>query len=134
MIVRKEIFIKWSDMGQYSNDEFLDALEVISSTIRKCEKIMPKFGERTSQNTLLKHRIKAMYISKTLIIKDGEIERYSKEELIDELKPIRSVISKCETGQKKHEIETPPYKRFQKIIEAMNISKSLITDEINKRE
>jgi len=32
-----------------------------------CEKIQPKFHEGTSQHTLLKNRIKALYISKALI-------------------------------------------------------------------
>lgn len=120
-------------MRKYSRDEFSDALQVVSSTISKCEKIMPKFAEGTSQYTLLKNRIKAMYISRALITEDREIERYSKEELIDALKPVASVISKCKTGQRKHEMEAPQYKRFQKIIDAMNISKTLITDEISKR-
>ena len=120
-------------MGKYLGDEFSDALQVVSSTISKCEKIQPKFAEGTSQYTLLKNRIKAMHISKALITEDGEIERYSKEELFDALKPVASVISKCETGQKNHEIETLQNKRFQKIIDAMNIAKSLIADEISKR-
>jgi hypothetical protein len=109
------------------------ALIVISNTISKCEKIQPKFIEGTSQNTLLKNRLKAMYISKSLITEDGKIKRYSKQELINALKPVESIISKCENGQKKHEISTPIYKRLQKIIDAMNIAKSLITDEISKR-
>src|SRR5665647_43934 len=110
-------------MGKYSRDEFSDALQSVSSVISKCEKIQPKFAEGTSQYTLLKNRIKAMYISRSLIIEDLEIDRYSKEELLDALKPVASVISKCVTGQNKHEMEAPHYKRFQKIIDAMNISR-----------
>lgn len=120
-------------MGEYSTDEFSDALKVVSSIISKCEKIQPKFAEGTSQNTLLKNRIKAMYVSKALLAEDGEIERYSKEELFDALKPVASVISKCESGQRKHEIEAPQYKRFQNMIDAMNMAKSLIAEEICKR-
>ncbi len=120
-------------MGKYTRDEFSDALEVVSSTISKCEKIQPKFAEGTSQYTLLKNRIKAMYISKALITEDSEIERYSKEELINALKPVASVISKCETAQRKHDLESFHYKSFRKIIDAMNIAKSLIADEISKR-
>jgi len=120
-------------MRKYTRDEFADALQVVSSTISKCEKIQPKFAEKTSQYTLLKNRIKAMYISRALITKDSGIERYSKEELADALKPVASVISKCETGQRKHAMGAPQYKRFQKIIDAMNIAKTLITDEITKR-
>lgn len=120
-------------MEKYAGDKYSDTLQVVSSTISKCEKMQPKFPEGTSQHTLLKNRIKAMYISKALITGDREIERYSKEELTDALKPVASVISKCETGQRKHKIEAPQYKRFQKIIDAMNIAKSLIEDEIGKR-
>ncbi len=120
-------------MGNDSGDELSDALQVVLSTIQKCEKIQPKFAEGTSQHTLLKNRIKAMYISKALILGEIEIERYSKEELLNALKLVASVISKCETGQKKHAKEAPQYKRFQKIIDAMNISKTLITAEISKR-
>ena len=118
---------------KYRREELGEALQIFSSVINKCEKIQPKFAEGTSQNTLLKNRIKAMYISKALITEDAEIERYSKEELTNALKPVASVISKCETGQRKHEVEVPQYKRFQKIIDAMKISKSLIADEISKR-
>ncbi|WP_242852631.1 hypothetical protein [Acetobacterium bakii] len=60
--------------------------------------------------------------------------RYSKEEMIDALKPVLSVISKCETGQRKHQMDAPQYKRFRKIIDAMTIAKSLIIDEISKRD
>ena len=120
-------------MEKYTREEFSEALQVVLSTISKCEKMQPKFAKGTSQHTLLKNRIKAMYISKVLIADGGEVEQYSKEELIDALKPVTSIISKCETGQRKHEMDAPQYKRFQKIIDAMYISKTLITDEISKR-
>ncbi len=120
-------------MRKYTKDEVSHALQVVLSTISKCEKIHPKVAEGTSQHTLLKNRIKVMYISEALITEDREIERYSKEELIDALKPVESVISKCETGQIKQEMKAPQYKRFQKIIDGMNISESLIADEISKR-
>lgn len=121
-------------MRQYSRDEIVNALQIVSSTITKCEKIQPKFAVGTSQHTLLKNRIKAMYISRTLITEDNEIVKYSKEELNDALKPVVSIINKCETGQRKHDMEAPQYKRFQKIIDAMNISKMLILDEISNRD
>lgn len=120
-------------MREYSIDEFSNALQVVSSTISKCEKMQSKFVEGTSQYTLLKNRIKAMHISKALITKSCEIERYSKEGLVEAIKPVDSIISKCETGQRKHVIEALQYKRFQKIIDAMNVAKSLIANEISKR-
>ncbi|APQ97840.1 hypothetical protein [Clostridium botulinum] len=120
-------------MDKYTEEELIEALRVISSTISKCEKIQPKFAEGTSQHTLLKNRIKAMYISKSLITYENVMDKYTKEELIEALRPVSSVISKCEKAQLKFEEGTSHYKRFKNIIKAMYISKSLIIDEISKR-
>lgn len=89
--------------------------------------------EGTSQHSLLKNRIKAMYISKSLITDENIIDKYTKEELIEALRPVSSSIGKCEKAQSKFAEGTTNYKRFRNIIKAMYISKSLITDEINRR-
>jgi CxxC motif-containing protein len=123
-----------NNMEEYASDELSNALQVVTSTMSRCEKMQPKFAEGTSQSTLLKNRIKAMYISKALITGGCEIKRYSKEELMSALKPVESVISKCESGQRKHEVDAPQHKRFQKMIDAMDISKRLLLNEINKRD
>ncbi|MBD5637805.1 hypothetical protein HYI18_04150 [Clostridium botulinum] len=120
-------------MDKYTKEELIEALRVVSSTISKCEKIQPKFEEGTSQHTLLKNRIKAMYVSKSLITDENVRDKYTKEELIEALRPVSSVISKCEKAQLKFEEGTSNHKRFKNIIKAMYISKSLITDEISKR-
>ena len=54
-------------MDKYTGEELEEALQIVSSVISRCEKAQPKFVEATSQHTLLKNRIKAMYISKLLI-------------------------------------------------------------------
>ena len=120
-------------MIQFTCEEISTALQVVSSTIDNCEKIQPKFAEGTSQYSLLKNRIKALYISKALLNKSNEIEKYSVKDLIDSMKPVDSIIRKCNMGQRKHDIEALQYKRFQKIIDAMNVAKTLIADEINNR-
>jgi len=120
-------------MDKYTKEELIETLKVVSSTISKCEKIQPKFAEGTSQHTLLKNRIKAMYISKSLIIDENVMDKYTKQEMIEALRPVSSVISKCEKAQLKFEEGTSHHKRFKSIIKAMYISKSLITDEISKR-
>lgn len=121
-------------MEKYTKEELVEALQVVSSTISKCEKIHPKFKEGTSQHTLLKNRIKAMYISKSLITNENIIDKYTKEELIEALGPVSSIISKCEKAQLKFEEGTSHHTRFKKLIKAMYISKSLITYEIGKRD
>jgi hypothetical protein len=119
-------------MDKYSREELEEELRVVASTISKCEKAQLKFEEGTSQHTLLKNRIKAMYISKALIEDENVMDKYSREELIEALRPVSSVISKCEKAQQKFEEGTSHHTRFKKIIQAMYISKALITDEINK--
>lgn len=118
---------------KYTGQELIESLRVVSSTISNCEKIQLKFAEGTSQHTLLKNRIKAMYISKSLITDENVVDKYTKEELIESLRPVSSIISKCEKGQLKFAEGTSHHTRFKNIIKAMYISKSLITDEINKR-
>ena len=121
-------------MEEYTKEELAEALRVVSSTISNCEKIQPKFHEGTSQHTLLKNRIKALYISKSLIADEDIVNTYTKKELKEAIAPVSSIISKCEKAQLKFAEGTSHHTRLKSIIKAMYISKSLITDEISKRE
>jgi hypothetical protein len=120
-------------MDKYTREELVDVLGVVSSTISNCEKMQIKFAVGTSQHTLLKNRIKAMYISKSLISDENVADKYTKEELIEALRPVSSIISKCEKAQLKFAEGTSHHTRLKGIIKAMYFSKSLITDEISKR-
>ena len=86
-------------MSQYRREDLIEALQVVDSTIKNCEKMQPKFEEGTSQHTLLKNRIKALYISKLLIENQNVMDKYTKEELIEAIRPVSSIISKCEKAQ-----------------------------------
>ncbi len=121
-------------MGKYIREELVDALKVVSSTINNCEKAQLKFVEGTSQHTLLKNRLKALYISKSLITYEDSMDKYTKEELMEALPPVVSIISKCEKAKLRFEDGTSHHTRLKNIINAMYISKSLIADEINKRD
>lgn len=54
-------------MNQFTTEELNEALRAVNSIIQKCEKAQEKFPEGNSQHSLLKNRLKAMAISKTLI-------------------------------------------------------------------
>jgi molybdopterin-binding protein len=120
-------------MGKYTGEELIEALNVIYSTINECEKMQLKFAEGTSQYTLLKNRIKAMYISKLLITDGNMMDKYTTQELIEAIRPVTSIISKCEKAQLKFADGTSHHSRLKNIISAMYISKSLITHEISRR-
>lgn len=65
-------------MDNYTKEELEEALQIVSSAISRCEKTQPKFVEGTSQHTLLKNRIKAMCISKSLITDGNVMDKYTK--------------------------------------------------------
>jgi hypothetical protein len=58
-------------MNTYTKEELMEALRAVDSVIHKCEKAQEKFPEGNSHHTLLRNRLKAMYISKVLI--EGEL-------------------------------------------------------------
>lgn len=119
-------------MEKLTSDELAEVLKVVSSTIDNCEKMQPKFACGTSQYTLLKNRIKALYIAKLLLTTQNVIDKYTKDDLINSLPPISSIISKCEKAQLKFAVGTPNNIRLQKIIKTMYIAKALISNEIDK--
>lgn len=62
----------------YEQKELQEALRSIQSTIGKCEKVLPKLREGTSQHTLTIRRVKALQIAVTLITRELE-DVYGKE-------------------------------------------------------
>ncbi len=121
-------------MDRYTREELQETLRMVTSTISKCEKAQLKFAVGTSQHTLLKNRIKAMYIAKSLLENENIKDKYTKDELIEALRPVTSIIKKCEKAQLKFAVGTSHHTRFRNIINAMNISLFLIEEEINKSE
>ena len=65
-------------MNTYTETEKEQALGVIESVVGRCEKVWPKFAEGTSQHSLLKNRIKALYIAKALISGEEKRDGYGK--------------------------------------------------------
>ena len=115
-------------MKEYTNKQIEDTLNVIESTIRNCEKMQPKFKEGTSQLSLLRNRIKALYISQALI--KNQKHNYTQEELLKSVAPVNSIINKSKKAMINAKEGTGTYTRLKKIIDAMTISLSYIQDAI----
>ncbi len=115
---------------EFSKEELENAISLLSSTIINCEKMKLKFLEGTSQHSLLKNRIKALYISKALLSGD-KTTSYTSKDLKEALPPIVSIINKTTKAQSKYEKGSSQFNRFQHIIQAMLISKTLIESQIN---
>lgn len=115
---------------EFSKAELEKAISFISSTIINCEKMQLKFSEGTSQHSLLRNRIKGLYISKALLSSDKTVN-YTRNELRECLPPIVSIINKTTKAQSKYEKGNSQFNRFQHIIQAMLISKTFIECQIN---
>jgi hypothetical protein len=57
---------------EFGKEDLEKARSIISTTITNCEKAQIKFSEGTAQHSLLKNRIKALSISKSLLLGDSE--------------------------------------------------------------
>ncbi|MBZ2174332.1 hypothetical protein K8M07_03620 [Schnuerera sp. xch1] len=115
---------------EFKKEELGKAISLLSSTITKCEKMQLKFSEGTSQHSLLKNRIKALYISEALLTGDKTIN-YTSKELREALPPVVSIINKTTKAQSKYEKGTSQFNRFEPLIQAMLISKAFIESQIN---
>lgn len=57
-------------MEQITKEELQEALRAIASMIYKCEKVQEKPTLGASQRTLLKNRLKALYIASSLVTRE----------------------------------------------------------------
>jgi len=115
---------------EFGKEDIEKAISVISTTIANCEKAQMKFSEGTSQHSLLRNRIKALNISKSLLSGDKAIKHTNKG-LRDALPPIVSIISKTTKAQSKYDKGSSQFNRFEPLIQAMLISKAYIEKELS---
>ena len=115
-----------------SKKEDLDnALQVITSTIANCKKIQPKFKKGSPQYSLLKNRINALSIGKSLITEKDSQTGCSREDLARALPPVDSILNKCKKAQHKQAENTFQWNRLENMIRAMDTLKKLMTDKID---
>jgi hypothetical protein len=119
-------------MDKYTKEDLAKALRTIASLIANCEKAQLKFAEGTPQYSLLRNRLKALRISEGLITNEAIAGKFTKEELTEALRPIASIISKCEKAQMKLAVSGSQHTRLDNIIRAMRLAKNLIADEMSK--
>lgn len=130
-------------MNHASQAELDSSLQLIVSTINRCEKMQNKFTEGMSQHTLLKNRIKALKIS-VILIEDKLVEDkktgkhsfapYTEADLRKALPPITSIIHKTERAQSKYDRENPHFKKYLPLLRSMYIAKELIEKEVIEKE
>ena len=115
-----------------TEQEQANVLKVVTSIIVRCERMQPRFVPGTSQHTLLKNRIQAMKIAEALLTGRGA-DLYSTQELSAALEPLASIIRKCEKARSKYEPTSGQYRRFHSTIRAMELSKQLIENKLDRK-
>ena len=106
-------------MHSFTEQQIKNTLKIIESTIVNCEKVQPKLKEGSPSLSLSKNRIKALYISKALLM--NQENQYSKEELEKAVIQITSIKNKSTTGLNNAKEGSSTYTRFSRLIAAMNI-------------
>jgi len=106
-------------MNGFTEQQIKDTLKLIESSITNCESVQPKLKDGSAALTINKNRIKALHISKDLLM-NKDIQ-YSKEELEKAVTQITSIKNKSTTGINNAIEGTATFTRFFRIITAMNI-------------
>ena len=108
------------------------ARKLVTSVIRRCERMVPRFAPGVSQHTLLKNRIQALRIGAALL-DGGDVSPYSDGALSAALEPLRSIVRKCETARSKYEPGSGQYGRYGGTVRAMELCQVLIEHELHRR-
>ncbi len=118
----------------YTEKELNQALTIINKTIERCEKTHLKFEVGTSQYTLLKNRLNALYISQSLILDESISDTYLKIDIVKAIPVISSIISKCEKAILKFDFETVNYIKLDDLIKAMMVAKYFLLKETENKK
>lgn len=123
------------DSFNIAKQEADNALNAITTMISRSEKAQEKFTQGTSQHTLQKNRIKALYIALFLIKKElaesDESVNFTKEDFEKALAPINSLISKSEKVQMKLTQGSWQHTMLKDNINALYRALSLLKNEIS---
>jgi hypothetical protein len=114
-------------------EESSPLIEVIEELIRRSIEAQKKFLPGSNHHSLMKNRIYALSVAKTLIRNaSGERQTLYKEELDLANDPLKSLLSKSEKTIQKLSAGTWQYTQLEKNIEALRIAVSLLNQELNR--
>jgi len=117
-------------MSAHTKQDIEEAIRSITSMIEKSENAQNKFAPGTSQHTLQKNRIQALYIALSLVkneLSENDIISYPKEDLEAAVAPIASLISKSEKAREKLKQGTWQHTMLGENLKALYIASSLLS-------
>lgn len=115
-----------------TEQEQSDTLRLVTAVISRCGRMVPKFAPGTAQHTLLKNRIPALNISEALL-GGRSVAEYSDKALTAAMEPLASIFRKCVKARSKYPPDSGQYSRYGGTIRAMELSRALIQNELDRR-
>lgn len=107
-------------MSLFTDQQIKDTVHVLESALANCEKVQAKLKEGTASLSLNKNRIKALGISRTLLLE--EEPHCTKEELEKAIVQITSIKNKSRTGKSHAKEGSAAHTRFSRLIAAMDVA------------
>ena len=107
-----------------------NAALLLSSLLRNCTRLLPKFAPGSAQYSLLQNRIAALTLALRLLRDGPNTARCSRAALEAALPPLRSIQSKTQRISARHGPETPAGRRAHAILSAMSLVLPLVEQEL----
>ncbi len=117
-------------MNHYTEKEIQDTLKIVESFIVNCEKVRLKLQDSSPSLSLNTNRLKALYISKALLMRQEN--EYTKNELEKAIIQITSIKNKSTTGIHNAKSGSATYTRFFRLINAMDIVLAYLLNAIEE--
>lgn len=108
-----------------------DALKVYATTIRNCQKMLPKFAPKTAQATLLNNRINALQV--VVAVVSGDQRTLTVPQLTAAVAPIASIIHKTSKARAKYQPNERMYHRLTPMIDAMTLGLAAIKQQLAQK-
>lgn len=118
-------------MSKYTQQEIQDTLKIIESSIVSCEKVRPKLKTGSASFSLNTNRLKALYLSKAVLLNQNNAE--TKEEFEKAAIQIASIKRKSTTGLGNAKEGSAAYTRFSRLIFAMDVILEHLKNAMDQR-
>jgi len=122
-------------MHNHTTDEVKESLRPITSLINKSEKALQKLKPGTWQHTMLRDNLKALQCASVLMSKDtGNTDNFTRDELLEVLRVLTSIIERVEKSQVKFLPGTSQHALQRNRLKALRIAASLVTKSFREKD
>lgn len=121
-------------MESVSNENKLESIKSFQSTISKSEKALAQMTEKGANTTLIKKRLKALYIGLAMLenIWNQKPHHYTKEDLAEAHNVLTGLLPSIKNIYVKSKAGSPQRTLLKKRIKALELAVQAIIDNTNE--